>query len=472
MSNSLGFNNLIDPLKIDDLRLTNKDIEDLHLNDDLHVGDDTHCDEIKEYTSGSGVKIDDILIKDDTIQYSGNLLLDSLNVAANSTTYIKNSNATYKSNLNVENDINASSLTLTNTISEFSLDTTLNDNSDSKLSSQKALKTYIDNNNHFTRATTIISNKVAGDTLKLDGDLLIDDIKENTLNVGVTIDGILIKDDNIDLSGNITCDTINEHTIDAGVTIEGSKFENNQVYLSSHLNTNSIVENTAGSGVTIDGVLCKDGDILLDSTNPHLKFEKNASGNMSLITFKSSTTDCFGVGQRSSNNLGMYNYQLSSYGFMLNATTNDICLSEPVHSNSITSNVHTLFIDDTGNLGGINGSLEKMKMNIKPLKTDIYKYEPISFNYRKKDKDDNYLDEISGNRCHYGLIAEECYKIDKNTCSYKDESKKTLENLVGIYNEQFIYLLISTCKKQKKEIDSLNKKMDMIINRLNHLETI
>ena len=88
--------------------------------------------------------------------------------------------------------------------------------------------------------TSIYKNQTAGT-------LATDTINEKTANVGVTIDGSLIKD------GAIKVDTVSENTLAAGVTVDGVKLKDSQVY------TDTINEKTAGAGVTVDGLLIKDG---------------------------------------------------------------------------------------------------------------------------------------------------------------------------------------------------------------------
>jgi hypothetical protein len=68
-------------------------------------------------------------------------------------------------------------------------------------------------------------------------ELALDTITESTLNAGVTVDGVLLKD------GDITVDGISVETITATTAVL----------------TDIISEENAGSGVTIDGVKLQDG---------------------------------------------------------------------------------------------------------------------------------------------------------------------------------------------------------------------
>jgi hypothetical protein len=92
-----------------------------------------------------------------------------------------------------------------------------------------------------------------------------DTISEETLDAGVTIDGVLLKD------SQLNTDQINEKTADTGVTIDGVKLKDSQPYC------DVINEKTADTGVTIDGVLLKDSQVSTDQIN-----EKTAAAGVTI----------------------------------------------------------------------------------------------------------------------------------------------------------------------------------------------
>jgi len=65
-------------------------------------------------------------------------------------------------------------------------------------------------------------SKISGNLL-IGGDLSVDTISEKTAAVGVTIDGVKLKD------SEPYCDVINEKTAATGVTIDGAKLKDNLV---------------------------------------------------------------------------------------------------------------------------------------------------------------------------------------------------------------------------------------------------
>lgn len=104
-------------------------------------------------------------------------------------------------------------------------------------------------------ATTIIFNP-SGYGVFIDEEILgvlnVDTINESTLDAGVTVEGVLLKDNDVDISGILTVDTINEHTADDGVTIEGVVLEDNTVLV---------------PGLTASRLVASDGSKILVSTD-------------------------------------------------------------------------------------------------------------------------------------------------------------------------------------------------------------
>lgn len=99
----------------------------------------------------------------------------------------------------------------------------------------------------------------------------VDNINENTLSSGVTIDGVLLKDGggtltgNLDVGQTLTVDTVNETTLDTGVTVDGVLLKDGGAVFAdgATLEVDTVNEATAAAGVTVDGVLLKDGGAVL-----------------------------------------------------------------------------------------------------------------------------------------------------------------------------------------------------------------
>jgi len=136
-------------------------------------------------------------------------------------------------------DIMVDTLEIINTVNEISTDTTLADNSDIALVTEKVVKTYVGANDEWLRLATMIYPKNTGDTLGIDSvssesglgsvdfpnDLKTDIISESTGATGVTIDSVLLKDNEVTATNLIAntavqTDSVIEKTGSAGVTID------------------------------------------------------------------------------------------------------------------------------------------------------------------------------------------------------------------------------------------------------------
>jgi hypothetical protein len=111
-------------------------------------------------------------------------------------------------------------------------------------------------------STDTINEQSAGVGVTIDGVLLkdsivsTDTINEQSAGVGVTIDGVLLKD------SIVSTDTINEQSTGVGVTIDGVLLKD------SIVSTDTINEQSTGVGVTIDGVLLKDSIVNTNTISP------------------------------------------------------------------------------------------------------------------------------------------------------------------------------------------------------------
>ena len=108
---------------------------------------------------------------------------------------------------------------------------------------------------NFTTGNLIISNNIDSVTLSTNT------ISEHTVNTGVFVDGVLLKDSTISITDMYT-DHIYEKTPTNGVNIDGVLCKDSGI-LATSLAVSTFLSNNIGefinnNGVTIDGVLCKD----------------------------------------------------------------------------------------------------------------------------------------------------------------------------------------------------------------------
>ena len=122
-----------------------------------------------------------------------------------------------------------------------------------------------------------------------------------------------------------------------------------------------------------------------------------------------------------------------------------------VYNNTVGATNRAVFVDNTGVVGYI-ASIKKAKINIQDL-TDtnwLYDLNPVTFYYRKKDKDNEYTDETDGN-IQYGMIAEDVEKVRPDLCVYDEIDGK--QELRGIEYSKLIPILLKEIQNLKQEFD-------------------
>jgi hypothetical protein len=186
-------------------------------------------DTINEITTGSGVTIDGVLLKDSIVS------TDTIN------------EITTGSGVTVEGVLLKDSIVSTDIINEQS--TGVGVTIDGVLLKDSIVSTDTINEQSVNTGVTI-----DGVLLK-DSIVSTDTINEQSVNTGVTIDGVLLKD------SIVSTDTINEQSVNTGVTIDGVLLKD------SIVSTDTINEKSIGVGVTIDGVLSKDNEITVKKIN-------------------------------------------------------------------------------------------------------------------------------------------------------------------------------------------------------------
>lgn len=149
-----------------------------------------------------------------------------------------------------------------------------------------------------------------------------------------------------------------------------------------------------------------------------------------------------------------YRWQINSSQKMFLDNSN-LIIDSPVkmpnvYGNTVTATPRTMFIDNIGNLGGIN-SIREAKMNINPIDSScIYLLKPVSYNYRQKDKTGYLNTPVAG--IQYGLIAEETLLVNSELIEYDHNMK-----LSGVSYHKLPALLLDALQKQKIEIESMKK---------------
>ena len=161
-----------------------------------------------------------------------------------------------------------------------------------------------------------------------------------------------------------------------------------------------------------------------------------------------------------SNSIAVYNFANSSIftvrddgHITMNTLTNG------PYSNGVSG--RDLIINSAGQLG-TSVSIRKAKINIEN-EIDVswlYNLNPVKFNYRKKDKKFNYLNEAEEEQKH-GLIAEEVEKINTDFCWYNvnEEGDKTL---AGVDYKMLITPMLKAIQEQQAIIEELKSRIETL----------
>jgi hypothetical protein len=127
-------------------------------------------------------------------------------------------------------------------------------------------------------------------------------------------------------------------------------------------------------------------------------------------------------------------------------------ISASPYNNSTTG--RTMVIESSGGLGYLVSTRES-KANIESIKSIdfINQLNPVSFNYRKKDKDTNtFTDELYDNTT-YGFVADEVEKVNKELVFYNEDG-----SLAGVEYNSIIAILTKAVQELKAEIEQLKNK--------------
>jgi hypothetical protein len=165
-----------------------------------------------------------------------------------------------------------------------------------------------------------------------------------------------------------------------------------------------------------------------------------------------------GISINTRNTSASYNALLVSNGTnYLLTVKNDgqIVMNNEVFNTNTSGTTRTLFIGNGNfNIGGVS-SIRASKKNIENvLNVDwLYQLNPVNFNYRKKDEDGSYTEEIY-EELNYGLIAEDTAPIADFLINYNDKEDGTKE-MIGIEYSRLISPMLKAIQELKAEIDLL-----------------
>jgi len=177
----------------------------------------------------------------------------------------------------------------------------------------------------------------------------------------------------------------------------------------------------------------------------------------------------------SENNLGFATDGAYGISFFTNGSTTHrmliyydgyIALNSVVYGTTTSGTVRTLYIGNSNYLIGGISSIRASKKNIENVSNVdwLYQLNPVTFNYRKQDKNKNYTEEVY-NELNYGLIAEDTQPIADFLINYNDKEDGTKE-MIGIEYPRLITPMLKAIQEQNALITDLRTEIEELKARI------
>jgi hypothetical protein len=210
------------------------------------------------------------------------------------------------------------------------------------------------------------------------------------------------------------------------------------------------------------------GAIFYDNSNNYMAFKVNSAERMRITSggdlyIGSATTDKNGrlivYGQSSDGNY--YTFRCYSAGSdILFGVRTDGYINTGTFTSSPYNLVRTgrVMMVDSGGGVGYQSSTRESKTNINNL-TDIsflYQLNPVSFNYRKTDGISNTFTDEYNEDLHYGLIADEVEKVNKELVFYNEKNGQ--KEIAGVEYGKLTAVLIKAIQELTARVQYLENK--------------
>ena len=183
------------------------------------------------------------------------------------------------------------------------------------------------------------------------------------------------------------------------------------------------------------------------------EWQNSSNTRRGYIGYGASSSSTFEI---SNNENGVIDFRTNGNFAMRIANSLNIGFNSVVYNNTTSATTRTLYIGGDYFIGGIS-SIRESKKNIEDVSNVdwLYQLNPVTFNYRKKDDEGKYTEEIY-DELNYGLIAEDTQPIADFLINYDDTNDE--KKMIGIEYSRLVTPMLKAIQELKAEIEILKNK--------------
>jgi hypothetical protein len=136
----------------------------------------------------------------------------------------------------------------------------------------------------------------------------------------------------------------------------------------------------------------------------------------------------------------------------------NVFLSQVVYNSQSDGTPRQVYIGASSYLSGLS-SIRASKKNIENVSNVdwLYQLNPVIFNYRKRDEEDNYTEETYED-LNYGLIAEDTQPVADFLINYDERNNE--KKMIGIEYSRLITPMLKAIQEQQTLITALQEKLE------------
>jgi hypothetical protein len=195
------------------------------------------------------------------------------------------------------------------------------------------------------------------------------------------------------------------------------------------------------------------GNVGIGTSSPSalLHLSQNTTNLNLYLQNTSGSGKTWAVNSDSNGNFNIHDTAANRFTVVSNGNIN---LNDTVYNNTAVATTRTLYIGSDYRIGGIS-SIRESKKNINDISNVdwIYSLNPVTFNYRKKDEEEKYTEEVY-DELVYGLIAEDTQPIADFLINYNDKKE-----MIGIEYMRLITPMLKAIQEQQAQIELLSNKI-------------